>query len=875
MEQRNGRQVTAPEAAAEESLSKLFAQGEGDLYRGFFEAAHDAIFIETREGRIVDVNPAACELLGYSRQELRNLSLRDLLPPDQAPLAQAILQQEIQDHGLSFCGQNIRKDGTAVALEVRVKPVAAVGGELLVVIARDVSERRAAEQQKLDLATFNQLRDIFAHLPHVFWVVGMPEREMQHISASAKQMFGIEPERLMNERGLWRQTVYPADLPYLEERLRTLQRGEPLEFEFRILSASGNPRWVKAFTVPSLDEQGWLHRVYGVLLDIENEKTVRERLMRQWRLLQGVAKAAALLVGEGDTAGAIRQALGVLTESMQADQGFLFIDQMENALATGLGECNCVDWHNDSGRCKDSQESCLQVRSSYSRILAHWRGRIGRGEIVFSRVNELPEAFRPVFLERGIRGLVLVPVFLERTYWGTLVLESCDGEWTMQEGEAPILLTLSSSIGGALQRSRYEHNLRQQSATLQAIFHGVKDGLIVLDEHNRVIEANAEAGLLLGLQREELVGLLLWSDFSAPATQIALAEGYSKAAGAGTAQFFEWQAYRPKDQRPVAAEVFLGPICYRHAGCVLATIRDVTQRRQQETEMRLAAKVYENALEGIIITDSNGNIQTVNQAFSRITGYEAAEVVQRNPRLLQSGRHDQTFYREMWRSLLQDGRWEGEIWNRHKCGQLIPEWLTISSIRDAADAVTHYIAVFRDISERKRYEEHIRHQAYHDALTNLPNRLLFKERLDVSLQQAQRDAVQCGVVYLDLDGFKQINDSLGHDMGDKLLVAVADRLRGCARQGDTVARMGGDEFTIIVNRMKTSGDAAIVAERVLQEIGREFWVEGHELRISASVGISLFPQDGTDAGSLLKKADMAMYQAKHGGRNRFVFFAGD
>jgi len=841
-------------------------------YRELFEAAHDAIFIETPAGAIVDANPAACQMLGYSREELRRMSVRDLLPSELAPQVEEILAQEILDNGISFDGENVRKDGSRLALEVRIRAFTTKQGErLLAVIGRDLSERRQVEQQAAAVAAFEQIRDIFAHLPHVFWVIDMPQRRLSHISPSAQAMFGLSPDCLITDRLRWRDTVYPPDLPLLEERLQALGRGEPLEFECRIVNGQGAARWVKVYTMPAFDERGWLNRVYGVMVDVHEERVMREQLLRQWKLLQGVGKAAAMLLTHGELTGSIRQALASLSEAIAAERGYVFASRQSELQRRDELICCCDDWQREQhcGHLTMPGE-CEQTRRQYETVFRDWEAILASGTIIRCTTDELVEEQRELLSKRGIRGVYAVPIFVEHKYWGAMLLEFCQTEWPIRAVDEPILQTMAASIGGAIRQSRYAHSLQQQTETLRAVFDGVKDALIVCERSGRIVDANEEAGQVFGVLREELLQRSLWRDQGGPLAE--LDPGSVAAAWTGVVQAVDGRAWRLSGNEQLPVKVFLNCIHYAEEPCMLVTIRDMTQQLQQETEMRLAAKVYENALEGIIITDDKGTIQSVNRAFSRITGYEAEDAVGTNPRILQSGHHDQEFYREMWRSLTQEGRWEGEIMNRHKRGGIIPEWLTISSIRDQQDRITHYIAVFRDISERKRYEEYIKHQAYHDALTNLPNRLLFKERLDVALAQAKREGEMCGVFYLDLDGFKQINDSLGHDMGDQLLVAVAERLRTCARQGDTIARMGGDEFTLIIHRIKACDDAIVVAERVRQELNREFLVDGYDMRISASIGISLYPLAGLDGASLLKAADMAMYQAKRKGRNRYEFF---
>ena len=302
---------------------------------------------------------------------------------------------------------------------------------------------------------------------------------------------------------------------------------------------------------------------------------------------------------------------------------------------------------------------------------------------------------------------------------------------------------------------------------------------------------------------------------------------------------------------------------------------EINERILAEQQLIIYRKAVEHALEGIGITDPTGTILAVNQAFTEITGYAADEVVGKSTSLLQSGRHDQAFYTQLWSSLLATGRWTGEIWNQRKNGEIYPEILSISAIDDENGEVTHYVAVFHDVTAVKRQEEQIVHQAYHDGLTGLPNRSLARDRIEVSLAHVKRGGTRLAVLFLDLDNFKNVNDSLGHEWGDKLLLQVANRLVSQVREEDTVARLGGDEFLILVAAVATDEVVVDLAKRLLHSFASPFNVDGNDLFVTASIGVAFYPEDGATAGVLTKHADIAMYQAKANGKNRYCLFTAD
>ncbi len=289
----------------------------------------------------------------------------------------------------------------------------------------------------------------------------------------------------------------------------------------------------------------------------------------------------------------------------------------------------------------------------------------------------------------------------------------------------------------------------------------------------------------------------------------------------------------------------------------------------------LTTHVFESSSNGILITDARNTILMVNPAFCRITGYSPEEVIGRTPRILSSGRHDRAFYDQLWRALENEGVWQGEIWNRRKDGQVYAEWLTINVVKDWRGRVTHRIAVFSDITQRKTESDRVQHMATHDALTGLPNRTLLAELLHKALADARRHGRRVAVLFLDLDRFKMVNDTLGHHAGDLLLQAVAQRLQASLRAGDAVARQGGDEFIMVLSEVNGIQDAAAVAEKVIAAVSQPYDLSGNEFFTSTSIGIAIFPEDGEDADSLLKNADAALYRAKDAGRNNFQFFAAE
>ncbi|MDP2005632.1 MAG: EAL domain-containing protein [Rubrivivax sp.] len=403
-------------------------------------------------------------------------------------------------------------------------------------------------------------------------------------------------------------------------------------------------------------------------------------------------------------------------------------------------------------------------------------------------------------------------------------------------------------------------------------------GYFALDTDETVLDANRTAALLLGQPHAALVGTRFVRHLAVADRDDwhRLARRLWREGGAGRIEL----SMKGAGDLPLAAQ--LDVLCVRSREdlpTLRVAVTDITLRRRAEAETRIAAAAFETQ-EGIVITDAEGVIRRVNQAYCDIVGYTADELIGHTAGIFRSERHDAAFFGRLWTQLLHDGHWQGEMWNRRKSGELYPAWLTINAVRDEHGPVLHYVGMLMDISQRKAREDEIARLAFHDALTGLPNRQLLKDRLQQALSVAARNGREGALLFIDLDHFKRINDTLGHDCGDLLLQQVARRLVSCVREGDTVARLGGDEFIVMLADLsdtppEAAAQARAAAEKVLHVLTDPHVLDGHDYRGGASVGIALFGAEPQTADELLKRADQAMYQAKAAGRHRLCFFDAD
>jgi len=418
------------------------------------------------------------------------------------------------------------------------------------------------------------------------------------------------------------------------------------------------------------------------------------------------------------------------------------------------------------------------------------------------------------------------------------------------------------------ERKAAEAALRESEARFRTLSEVSFEGIFIHDQ-GRIVDCNPTFSAMLGYTPDEIRRLNVFDLVTREYHDVireAMQEGYNTS--------LEVQAVH-KDGSTFPVEVFGKPLVYQGRAMRVASVRDLSTRRRSEAQMRKLSGAVEQAADAIMITDRAGTIEYVNPAFERTTGYSRAEAIGRTPRLVKSGRQGAGFYEGLWRTILAGEVFSDVFINRRKDGALYYEEKTITPLKDREGRVTHFISTGKDVTERMQTQERLQYMAQHDALTELPNRLLLLDRLKQSLARARWHQRLVAILFIDLDRFKTINDTLGHEAGDRLLQLLAERFNRAVREGDTVARFGGDEFVILLDDVATEQDVGMVAQKVLDALAAPFNIENQGLYITASIGVSLFPGDGEDSGALLKNADVAMYRAKELGKNTYQFYSAD
>jgi diguanylate cyclase (GGDEF)-like protein/PAS domain S-box-containing protein len=578
---------------------------------------------------------------------------------------------------------------------------------------------------------------------------------------------------------------------------------------------------------------------------------------------------AAVKIGEGkfdsrievrskDELGELAASFNTMTEALQTTT--VSRDYMDNILKSMYDSLVVIT---PAGRIKTVNRATL-------RLLGYaWEELFDRpvGEI-FAGPERFDGLERDVLIEKGYVSNI------ERTYL------SKDGRQIPVLFSASVMRGAGGAVSGIVfmaqditERKQMLDALREGKEKLNAMLQSITDLMSMIDKDLNIIWANKPAKKFFG---EDIVGKNCCEVYYGKKEPCEL---YPCVAH----MVFEDGKGREHDTRVTAKD---GRILFFHCTAnvalrdrngkpvaVLEILRDITANKRAEEGLRLTSKVFENTVESIIITDAKQKILQVNEAFTRITGYSPEEVTGKTPDILRSGWHDEKFYKEMWKSINQKGMWQGEVWDRRKNGEVFAGQLTISAIKDEKGSVRNYVGLYYDITEKKRTEERIQHLAYYDALTNLPNRSLFYDRLEHAVASSHRARKTVALMFLDLDNFKIINDTLGHHVGDMLLKACAGRLTECLRKDTTVSRIGGDEFTVILANIKDPRAPVAVSERIKGVLSRPFTLDGHEVFVTTSIGISLYPDDADNVQTLVMNADTAMYHAKEQGGGRYQFFS--
>ncbi len=785
----------------------------------------DLVFLKDPAGRYLAANPLFERFFAALEREIVGHTDYEFLEPEEAELFRAHDRKALEAGKATRNEEWIRfkSDGKRVLLETTKVPIRADDGHLIGIlgIGHDITERKRAEEAIRESEERLRESQQVARLGHYTYRV---TEDRWTSSEELDRIFGVDGD-YGRSTASWLQIVHPEIREEMERYFveEILGRHQAFNREYPIIDQrSGLCKWVHGLGKLRLDEDGNPLELFGTIQDISERKQAEMKLRDSEALYQSLVDSLPIFVYRVDRDGRVL----FVNRALLEDAG-LTAEQVIGKTSHDLYPPHLAD----------------QYRADDQWVMTNRKP-----------LHQTETNINPANGEAREVEVIKIPVI------------DANGEVSGVQG-------IFWDISERAAQERALHESQRKLIDAQIIS---RMGDFMWDLGSNRVEWSPGMYHLLGYDPDEAIDLeKVNAAIHHPEDRDRVMTWLQQGIDSGMERL-EPREYRliRKDGETLHVQTN-GRIEYQDGKPVrvFGTGQDITRRKLAEQQLKLAADVFTYAREGIIITDPAGAILRVNDAFTRITGYRAEEVIGENPRILQSGRHDRHFYQALWRDLLGKGQWHGEIWNRRKNGQIYPQLLTISAVGDGDGKVAHYVSLFSDISAQKRHQRQLEHIAHHDALTNLPNRTLFADRLNQAMAQAKRRGVRLAVAYLDLDGFKEINDSHGHAMGDHLLMTLARRFQGAIREGDTIARLGGDEFVAVLIDIEQGDAADTLFQRLLEAAARPLEHNGVTLRVAASIGVTFYPQgQPLDGEQLLRQADQAMYQAKLEGKSRYHLF---
>lgn len=678
--------------------------------------------------------------------------------------------------------------------------------------------------------------------------------------------WGLDPRALQRGDPPFSDLVHPEDLARIaaEVEAHTLQGPDHFRQEYRLRNGVEGWRWVEDHTWIDRDGQGRAVAFNGVLIDVTERKIAELGL----EIVAGVVPA---LLEPSPRATIVQRVLQRLGGGVGADRAYIF-EVHASPDQTRVLASQRYEWCQE-GVAPQIQNPELQ-NLAFEELFPRWLTLLRGDQAVVGRVADFPLDERSLLEAQDIQSVLVVPVNLRGRLWGFLGFDAVTQLRAWNTSEERVLRVTAAALGATIEQERMVEALRESEERLRLALDAGGAGAwewrfnrpaVWSDRHFEIL------GLKPGVFEPSYDH---WLERVHPEDRDWLVVEMERAREQKTGFSAEYRIVQPDG---VVRWVYsVGKPRLTQDGSIegmVGILVDIDERKKNEERLRLSAAVIDSTRDGVVVTDLTAHIIAVNRAYCEITGYSEGLLLGQNPRILQSGRHDDRFYQQMWAALTEHGHWQGEIWSRRYNGEVYPEWLTISAVRDENGRVRHYVGVVTDISRLKQTEAELARLAHYDPLTGLPNRLLAQSRLDHAIQRAEREGRRLALLFIDMDRFKTVNDSLGHQVGDQLLHAVGGRLSKAITGADTVARLGGDEFMVISEDCQSGRAAGELAARLLESLHAPFHLEGgHEVFVDASIGISLYPEDGASATDLVRCADAAMYRAKDLGRNTFHFY---
>ena len=832
------------------------------LYRTF-DHIDDLILITDRRGRLHYANHAAYQLLGYIRPQLSGMMLFNLCrKEDIARYLQAFqsLQQQgsLQGEFLLCC-----QDGSQKQLKIHGHTLP---DRRCIFAGKDISAGKRAEQA---LSTSEQrYRSIVESTADGILVSEIGSGRFLFANQAMCQLLDYTREQLVQ---LSLRQIHPAaELSHILRTLRQMNQGKlSIASDIPVIRRDGSLFYADIKCTALRFDQ--FDCRMAIIRDV-SERREAGLLLKQHLDIQSLLGSLST-----DLANAPIETLWQRLPALLARVGQMLGTHCGYMIQQDEGRMSARIHHiwrqNSTGSLPENSHFSLTDK------VATWliQQLDSNGYLALNINDELPPeaaSLKALMRLNHSQSVLLAPLYRQQQVFALIGMDSQQEgrKWLWLEGR--MLQSVATMLSGYMEQYQRTLELQESQRRLleaQKLAHvGSWEWDILHDHMHWSDEIYNIVGLSPQSQPSDYNNFIMLAH---PQDRALLRESINRALERLSPLALEHRILLPDgSERIVSQQAIVRVSEEGRALRMTGTLQDISESKQKERLLRQSATVYENTLEGVLITDPQLTILDVNPAFTQITGYSREETLGKRPDLLHSGRHDNQFYQQIFLSIRETGHWQGEIWNRRKNGEIFPEWLTISAVYDEQRRVINYVGVFSDISQIKKSESRLEQLAHYDALTRLPNRLLFQSRLEHAIQTARRESQSVAILFIDLDNFKQVNDTLGHGCGDQLLLEVAHRLQACVRQTDTVARIGGDEFLVLLENQHSDNAVIDVASKLVQSCGAPLLINGHELLISASIGISIYPRDGEDGEALMRNADTAMYQSKNEGKACFHFY---
>ncbi len=855
------------------NLAVLAEKNKSDaLISNFFDLPFIGMaMVKPGADRWFNVNDEFCHMLGYSKQELLAKSWVEVSHPDDAYISSPMMRDLMQGKSDRLRAEKryIHKNGQVVYVQLELKAIKDADGKIEYVLGAvsDITHFKLLLQQ---LEERERRLDTLVHtIPDLIWLKD-PDGVYLSCNRQFERLYGSREEEIIGKTDYDFVSKELADF-FRENDLAATSAGHPtVNEEWLTFADNGETGLFETIKTPINDESGHLIGVLGIARNITERQQANEKIHRLTRLYVWQGRCNKAIVDCQSAAELFERICHEAVEYGGLSLAWIGMVRPDNMLEILTSD-------------GDGQKYLESIQISVDPASPYGNGPTGtairNNQPYWCNDFATSDATKPWHdraAEFGWKSSASIPLCRDNLPIGALTLYA-DYPDAFDPETQSLLLSIGQDINFAMRHLEIETAKRRAEAQLLKLSQAVEQSpntIVITDLDANIEYVNDAFCRITGYSMAEVIGRnpkVLQSGKTPPSTYDDMWDKLSHGK--------VWQGElvnRRKDNSEYIEYAIISPI-KQSDGTVshyLAIKQDITEIKHNEAQLKLSAKVFEQGNEGIIITDHEKNIIMVNRAFTEISGYTAEEVMGKNPRILSSGHQDTAFYRDMWDTIETTGRWQGELWNRRKDGGMYPELLSITRVIDENTGKPQYIGIFTDITQSKMAEDRIRWLAHYDALTGLANRELLHLRASQALSSCTRHSMPLALMFLDLDRFKNINDSLGHQVGDELIKDVGSKLKACLRDEDTIARLGGDEFVVVLANADAKA-ATQVAEKILNVTSQPIKIADYELNITASIGIAIFPDDSTDLTELMQKADTAMYRTKQNGRNGFSFFTPD